>query len=551
MRTPATLCLVSGLALVPAAAPAQEVAPAEDAALLMKKALDRLIGNANRTAAEAANSVPRQSLFDNALSVLDSEENADRTNFWKLFALLVSPGSITGEEKGTFRLSSSPTPFFSLSATLSEPVLRDKVKDALDADAEESSLRALDVSDDALFEAKINVAPSSAGDLRRTLADYAVFALEGARDKTQEYLDSCESLLQTDPAGAAYFEAERKSTQASEALRREESTLAGLDRALKALRDSRSGVAGALAAIAAEIDLQQRLLEKARREPATSAEVPEEIEAEIAARAFSRSALEAVAGLPGPQSSIESQRSLQNARVLQARREVEVSGSVTAALWPTFSQAHARVCAQSIADEISNRGLRPLYAAYRNRVEGHVTVRYRHVDPLVGQTERGVSFNLTWGLPRLPRGASAPEDVAAWLRRNPGIRDAQPHSFALQAGWTDKREIALPFLPAASEDAFQEAKASFNWTTKLFRSALPARGEPNGADHGLTLTYTRPNEDFVNPRILVNETLTFHLGDSMSVPISITYSNRQELIDEAEVRGHLGFSYSFEKDLPE
>ena len=49
-------------------------------------------------------------------------------------------------------------------------------------------------------------------------------------------------------------------------------------------------------------------------------------------------------------------------------------------------------------------------------------------------------------------------------------------------------------------------------------------------------------------RWVANATLTFHLSDSLTVPLSVVYSDNQEFIEADEVRGKFGFSFSFDND---
>jgi hypothetical protein len=43
--------------------------------------------------------------------------------------------------------------------------------------------------------------------------------------------------------------------------------------------------------------------------------------------------------------------------------------------------------------------------------------------------------------------------------------------------------------------------------------------------------------------------LTFKLGETVKVPLSVTWATRKELIDESEVRGQIGFSFDLDQLL--
>ena len=192
--------------------------------------------------------------------------------------------------------------------------------------------------------------------------------------------------------------------------------------------------------------------------------------------------------------------------------------------------------------------LGPLYRAFQNRFQLQATLGIRTVDPLIGQDEESASLTAQWGFPRLPGNVANRDAALAWLapegRTAPSER--HPHSFAAEVSYADKDPITDAMNSALNVAEFRELSASFNWSTKLGTRAFVQSGRGLGADSSLTLKYLRPNEDFVNEREIATWAVTFHLTDTIKIPASVTWANKQEFIDEDDVRGHIGFSYSFQ-----
>jgi hypothetical protein len=217
---------------------------------------------------------------------------------------------------------------------------------------------------------------------------------------------------------------------------------------------------------------------------------------------------------------------------IKERFESSTSGGVS-----TFLAEQER----ALADELNLINL-----GVQNRPQVHVTGRHREAHESIAPREQGAGVTVQWGLPTLKKQDES--KLVTWVNDNAA---RLPHSFAAEIAYDEKDEVELRGNPALFQDAIAEVKASFNWTTKMFRKGLTVNGVKVGADQSLTVSYLSPDSDTLDDRFIINETIVFHLTENISVPISLIYANRKELIDADEVIGRVGFSFSFRNKATE
>jgi hypothetical protein len=241
-----------------------------------------------------------------------------------------------------------------------------------------------------------------------------------------------------------------------------------------------------------------------------------------------------------PQPTADEARELERLRA-EAEAEADLAARRGAFLAELLGNSVAR--AIDSAFETASPDLAALHRACRNRLQVQGAARARRRDELIGADEDGASLTAQFGFPKLPRGCEVP-DAQAWLAEHSG----HPWSFAVEAAWTDKDTVTVPDHPEFGIDAYEELKYSLDVRTKLGLGILKLDGTPVGADLSVTANYVDPRGPAALDRWVANATLTFHLSDSLTVPLSVVYSDNQEFIEADEVRGKFGFSFSFDND---
>jgi hypothetical protein len=169
-----------------------------------------------------------------------------------------------------------------------------------------------------------------------------------------------------------------------------------------------------------------------------------------------------------------------------------------------------------------------------------LTARHRAVDDLIGQEGEGLAIAV-----RFP--AANESDDARFLRalaNELNQKSVGRLSYSLEGQWTKKRAISVPGLPALDVAEFEELKISGNLSTTVAKNKVQIQGKRAGLGHSLTLSYVRPNEDFANERFIVSDTITFPWRDGEGVPVTITWANREDLVEGDIVRAHIGVSFN-------
>lgn len=190
-----------------------------------------------------------------------------------------------------------------------------------------------------------------------------------------------------------------------------------------------------------------------------------------------------------------------------------------------------------------------LQRAYQNRLQVHATGRYRDTDPLVGQAEASIGATAQWGWPQMPRrllSENGRAGLASWLSENGDGLD-NPHLFSVEASWKEKRATTSVLYPSLNAAVARELRVAGTWQTKLFTEIFEVKDTPVGADQAFTVTWIHPTTGDTRDRFVVKESLVFHLTDELSVPLSVSYANRSEFLDEREIRGNVGVSFSFQR----
>jgi hypothetical protein len=382
--------------------------------------------------------------FDAAEESTAPAETANRNDFLKLLAFVVSPETFSDDGQGKVGISYTAFQRLTLGLSANEPKLRQALTDALPEDQQKGLLSDLDLRDDWSLEAKARLMPWGDIGIARQLNRHFLSNLKEEEPRFEELLaGSFRAFLASDP------------------------DLAELNR--------------------------QRL-----------SAAPGSKEAERAANAL-----------------------------------VEGLNEIDSADAGDFLSGFLReVTAQRAGD------LNILALGYQNNLQVHATARYRDANSLIAPVEMHAGLTAQWGWPKLERNASD-DEVNKWLAKH---RNRIPHSFAAEAAWTDKEDASFNDDPTLGQEAMNELKASLNWTTKLFRRGLRLNGAPVGADQSLTLSYLSPSGNDVSDRFIVNETIVFHLSDTISVPLSLIYANKQEFIEADEVRGRIGLSFAFRNE---
>lgn len=169
------------------------------------------------------------------------------------------------------------------------------------------------------------------------------------------------------------------------------------------------------------------------------------------------------------------------------------------------------------------------YAAAIDDFYFQLVARHREADALVGQRETGLSLS------------------AIWHAKKEG-QDKPTMSFVVKGAYDERDPIRIDGMPALDEPSFRTLTATAKWTRKIFGTALkgPGGNDP-GAEQSIDISYVRPNDDYANERIVATGLLSFPLRPGLAVPVTLTWSNRPELVTGDRVFGHVGISYTWDK----
>lgn len=127
-----------------------------------------------------------------------------------------------------------------------------------------------------------------------------------------------------------------------------------------------------------------------------------------------------------------------------------------------------------------------------------------------------------------------------------GIRGAG--GLGQDMGWSFNLDYGVTESLADGDDA-KRIKAGLEWATLLAKGWVGRNGVRTsvGASYEKWQDVPGSSDDDISQ---LNFKMDFPLTDTLSIPLSITYANKKELLqDESEIRGYIGFTFDFDGAL--
>lgn len=199
-----------------------------------------------------------------------------------------------------------------------------------------------------------------------------------------------------------------------------------------------------------------------------------------------------------------------------------------------------------------------------------LTASYRLANKLVGQDSIEAGFDYAYrtggrsndeissGDEQLSMDERMTATAAGFLddcMRNLGSRSSakQPkwfHTIDVKGTYGFKKEISGQEVESLNLAKFQELKITGSWALKPRISAKKDQDLPGKAadvlplaGNTLSFSYIKPNEDFANERWIISNTFDLNVGESKTLPFTLSWSNQDEFVKGDVVRGHFGFSF--------
>ncbi|HEY2294949.1 MAG TPA: hypothetical protein VGM86_29955 [Thermoanaerobaculia bacterium] len=209
---------------------------------------------------------------------------------------------------------------------------------------------------------------------------------------------------------------------------------------------------------------------------------------------------------------------------------------------------------------LGDRGIEHLSALVDNQPQFSLTGSWRDRDKVAGPSEAAATLELQFGrhnLNSVKRGCSLglSKCVADSLRAiQTGAQDITD-KFVLSVSykWTDRYEltaddVTVPGFTAINAPRIGELSAKLQWGQRLQQrvAGQQARFDINAEGFRMTENGVRTKNDWVG-----TATLTVPVASNMSIPISLKYGNRPDLVTDVRRHwgAHLGISYRLPWEL--